>query len=145
MKLQERTHSYIYQKVLRFRLNASISTHNLISFGKQFHARGPYTANAGLPKVSCLNFRTFRTRCSLDLMKYHLLFDEMIISWMQGGALPWCPLKTINSVLNSIWFLTGSQWSITNAGVMRSYFLRLKTSLAAVFCLRWSFFYDILW
>ena len=38
--------------VFRFRLNASISSHNLISFGKQFHARGPYTANARLPKVS---------------------------------------------------------------------------------------------
>ena len=47
--------------VFRFRLNASISSHNLISFGKQFHARGLYTANARLPKVSCLNFGTFRT------------------------------------------------------------------------------------
>ena len=35
--------------VFRFRLNASISSHNLISFGKQFHAWGPYTANASLP------------------------------------------------------------------------------------------------
>ena len=50
--------------VFRFRLNASILSHNLISFGKQFHARGPYTANARLPKVSCLNFGTFRTRSS---------------------------------------------------------------------------------
>ena len=61
--------------VFRFRLNASISSHNLISFGKQFYARGPYTANARLPKVSCLNFGTFRTRSSLDLMEYLLLFD----------------------------------------------------------------------
>ena len=68
--------------VFRFRLNASISSHNLISFGKQFHARGPYTANARLPKVSCLNFGTFRTRSSLDLMEYLLLFDGVIISWM---------------------------------------------------------------
>ena len=52
--------------VFRFRLSASISSHNLISLGKQFHARGPYTANARLPKVSCLNFGTFRTRSSLD-------------------------------------------------------------------------------
>ena len=35
--------------VFRFRLNASISSHNLISFGKQFHARVPYTANSRLP------------------------------------------------------------------------------------------------
>ena len=42
--------------VFRFRLNASNSSHNLISFGKQLHARGPYTANARLQKVSCLNF-----------------------------------------------------------------------------------------
>ena len=42
--------------VFRFRLNALISSHNLNSFGKQFHARGPYTANACLPKVSYLNF-----------------------------------------------------------------------------------------
>ena len=55
--------------VSRFRLNASISSHNLISFGKQFHARGPYTANARLPKVSCLNFGTYRTRSSLNLME----------------------------------------------------------------------------
>ena len=41
--------------VFRFRLNASISSHNLISFGKQFYARGSYTLNAHLPKVSCLN------------------------------------------------------------------------------------------
>ena len=68
--------------VFRFRLNASISSHNLISFDKQFHARGPYTANARLPKVSCLNFGTFRTRSSLDLMEYLLLFDGVIISWM---------------------------------------------------------------
>ena len=61
--------------VFRFRLNASISSHNLISFGKQFHARGPYTANARLPKVSCLNFGTFRTRSSLDLMEYLLLLE----------------------------------------------------------------------
>ena len=52
-----------------------MSSHNLISFGKQFHARGPYTANACLPKVSCLDFGTFRTRSSLDLMEYLLLFD----------------------------------------------------------------------
>ena len=32
--------------VFVFRLSASISSNNLISFGKQFHARGPYTANA---------------------------------------------------------------------------------------------------
>ena len=64
--------------VFRFRLNASISSHNLIFFGKQFHARGPYTANARLPKVSCLNFGTFRTRSSLDLMEYLLLFDGVI-------------------------------------------------------------------
>ena len=68
--------------VVRFRLNASISSHKLICFGKQFHARGPHTANACLPKVSCLNFGTFRTRSSLDLMEYLLLFDGMIISWM---------------------------------------------------------------
>ena len=68
--------------VFRFRLNDSISSHNLISFGKQFHARGPYTANARLPKVSCLKFGTFRTRSSLDLMEYLLLFDGVIISWM---------------------------------------------------------------
>ena len=68
--------------VFRFRLNASISSHNLISFGKQFHAKGPYTANARLPKISCLNFGTFRTRSSLDLMEYLLLFGGMIISWM---------------------------------------------------------------
>ena len=61
--------------VLRFRVNASISSHNLISFDKQFDAEGPYTANARLPKVSCLNFGTFRTRSSLDLMEYILLFD----------------------------------------------------------------------
>ena len=66
--------------VFRFRFNASISSHNLISFGKQFHARGPYTANARLPKVSCLNFGTFRTRSSLDLTEYLLLFDGVIIS-----------------------------------------------------------------
>ena len=48
--------------IFRFRLNASVSSHNLISFGKQFHARGPYTANARLPKLSCSNFGTFRTR-----------------------------------------------------------------------------------
>ena len=68
--------------VFRFRLNASISSYNLISFGKQFHARGPYTANARLPKVSCLSFGTFRIRSSLDLMEYRLLFDGVIISWM---------------------------------------------------------------
>ena len=68
--------------IFRFRLNASISSHNLTYFGKQFHARGPYTANARLPKVSCLNFGTFRTRSSLDLMEYILLFDGVIISWM---------------------------------------------------------------
>ena len=68
--------------VFRFRLNTSISSHNLISFGKQFHARGPYTANARLPKVSCLNFVTFRTRSSLDILEYLLLFDGVIISWM---------------------------------------------------------------
>ena len=68
--------------VFRFRLNASISSDNLISFGKHFHARGPYTANARLPKVSCLNFGTFRTRSLLDLMEYLLLFDGVIISWM---------------------------------------------------------------
>ena len=67
--------------VFRFRLNSSISSHKLISFGKQFHARGPYTANARLPKVSCLNFGTFRTPSSLDLMEYLLLFDGVIISW----------------------------------------------------------------
>ena len=38
--------------VFKFRLNVSISSHNLISFGKQFRARGPYTANARLPKTS---------------------------------------------------------------------------------------------
>ena len=65
-----------------FGLNASISSHNLISFDKQFHARGPYTANARLPEVSCLNFGTFRTRSSLDLIEYLLLFDGVIISWM---------------------------------------------------------------
>ena len=42
--------------VFRFRLNASISSHHLISFGKQFHARGPYTANARLPKVIMFEF-----------------------------------------------------------------------------------------
>ena len=42
---------------------------------KQFHTRGPCTVNARLPKVSCLNFGTFRTHASLDLMKYLLLFD----------------------------------------------------------------------
>ena len=68
--------------VFRFRLNASVWSHNLISFGKQFHARGPYTANARLPKVSCLNFGTFRIRSSLDLREYLLLFDGVIISWM---------------------------------------------------------------
>ena len=68
--------------IFRFRLNASISSHDLIFFGKQFHARGPYTANARLPKVSCVNFGTFRTRSSLDLMEYLLLFDGVFISWM---------------------------------------------------------------
>ena len=68
--------------VFRFRLNASISSHNLISFGKQFNARGPYTANARLPKVSCFDIRTFRTRSLLDLMEYILLVDGVIISWM---------------------------------------------------------------
>ena len=72
--------------VFRFRLNASISSHNLISFGKQFHARGPYTANARLPKVSCLNLGTFRTRSSLDLMEYILLLNGVIFSWMQVGT-----------------------------------------------------------
>ena len=42
------------RRVFMFRLNASISSHNLICFCKQFHTRGPYTANAHLPKVSCL-------------------------------------------------------------------------------------------
>ena len=60
--------------VFRFRVNASIPSHNLISFGKQFHARGPYTANARLPKVSCLNYGTFRTRSSLDLMEFFFAF-----------------------------------------------------------------------
>ena len=68
--------------VFRFRLNASTSSHDLISFGKQVHDRSPYTANAPLPKVSCLNFETFRPRPSLDLMEYLLLFDGMVISWM---------------------------------------------------------------
>ena len=69
------------RKIYQFcRLNASISSHNLISFGNQFHARGTYTANARLPKVSCLNFGTFRVRSSLDLMEYLLLFDGVIIS-----------------------------------------------------------------
>ena len=57
-----------------FRLNASISSHNLISFGKQFHASGPHTVNVRLPKVSRLNFGTFRARFSLDLVEYLLLF-----------------------------------------------------------------------
>ena len=61
--------------VFRFRLNASISTHSLISFGKQSYARGPYTDNAYLPNVSCLNLGAFMALCSLDLMKYLLLFD----------------------------------------------------------------------
>ena len=47
--------SFTKRCVFMFRLNASISSYNLISFGKQFHARGPNTANARLPKVSCLN------------------------------------------------------------------------------------------
>ena len=68
--------------VFRFLLNVSISSHNLISFGKQFYAIGPYTANARLPKVSCVNFGTFRTRSTLDLIEYLLLFDGVIISWM---------------------------------------------------------------
>ena len=63
----------------RFRLNASISSHNLISFGKQFHARGPYTANARLPKVSCLNFETFRTRSSLDHWSH---FPDDNLKWI---------------------------------------------------------------
>ena len=92
--------------VFRFRLNASISSHNLISFGIQSYDRGPYTDNAYLPNVSCLNFGTFMAHCSWDLMKYLLLFDGVIISWMYVDALPWSPLKTINSVLNSIWYLT---------------------------------------
>ena len=70
------------RRVLRFRLNASISSLNLSSFGKQFHAKGPYTASARLPKVSCLNFGTFGIRSSLNLKENLLLFDRMIISWM---------------------------------------------------------------
>ena len=65
--------------VFRFRLNASISSHNLISFGKQFHARSPYTVNARLPKVSCLNFETFRTRSSLDHWSH---FPDDNLKWI---------------------------------------------------------------
>ena len=54
-----------------FRLNW-ISPHNLIFFGEQFRTRGPYTANAHLQKLSCLNFTTFRARSSWDLMEYLL-------------------------------------------------------------------------
>ena len=68
--------------VFRFCLNASISSHNLIFVGKLFYARDPYTANACLSTVSCLNFGNFRARSSLDLMEYLLLFDGLIISWM---------------------------------------------------------------
>ena len=109
-------------------------------------ARNSYSGNGRLSIILYLNFGTFWARSSLDLMEYILLMDGVIISWMQVGVfLPWSPLKTINSVLNSIWYLTGSQWSVTSSEIMRSYFLKLKTSLAAVFCTCWGFLIGFLW
>ena len=37
----------------------------LILFGKQFHDKIPHTANARLPKVSCVNFGNFRTHLTI--------------------------------------------------------------------------------
>ena len=39
-------------------------------------------------------------------------------SFLRCSSVSASPLNMIYSVLNSIWYLTGSQWSITSAGVM---------------------------
>ena len=43
-------------KMMRFQLRFKVSSPNLISLGKQFHVRGPQTANACLRKVPCFLF-----------------------------------------------------------------------------------------
>ena len=55
--------NFMKRLVVRVRLNDSNSSHNLISFDKQFHARGPLTTNAHLPKISCLNFGNLQDTC----------------------------------------------------------------------------------
>ena len=80
-----------------------------------------------LAKIAMLEFGAIRTHALLDLMEYLLVLKE----WSFLGCSLWSPLKITTSVLNTIWYLSGSQWSVMSA-VMRSYFLRLKTSLVAV-------------
>ena len=117
--------------VFRFRLNASISSHNLISFGK--------ICECMLAKSIMLQFWNLLDTFFIGSYGISFAFWWGDHFFMYVGAFPWSPLKTISSVLNSIRYLTGSQWSETSTGVMRSYFFRLKASLAAVFCTRWSF------
>ena len=58
------------EKVFKFRFRASISSHNPIFYDKQTQ----HADNTRLLKVSCLNFRIFRTHALLDLMDYLLFF-----------------------------------------------------------------------
>ena len=117
-------------------LNASISSHNRISFVKQFHARGPHTTNARLPPKYRAWISEPSEHCFIEshgIASAFWLGDHFL-----NAVLPRNHLKTMNSVLNSIRYLTESQWSVTIAGIMRLYFLKLKTRLAAVSCARWS-------
>ena len=125
--------------VFRFRLNASISSHTLISFGKQFHARGPYTANARFPNVSCLNFGTFSAHFSLDLIEYLLFFDGRDHFLDVDRCLA---TKSFEDDQRCFDFNPIFDWKPVKRNECRSYaiiFPQIETSLAAVFCTRWGF------